>query len=178
MNEKQFDLYGEDSRKASPNPTEPSSNVVSDSIVLYLDPTKPLPQLIEPVRNLLDDKPDNFNFSLYIVSGKEIHQDFELFANYLKGLMTNGHEIRFYFRGILHYPFIPLLVLDSTFVAETCKFHYSPKILHFLLKNLLAEKGLAEKFMQRFVHDYKDYDFDLYLNLNELEIIGFNLKKF
>lgn len=176
MNE-EFNLYG-DSRQTSPTSTKASTYVVSDSIILYVNPTNSLPELIEPIRNLLEDKPDNFSFSLYIVSGKEIHQDFELFVKYLKGLMGTGNGISFYFRGILHYQFIPLLTLDSTFVAETCKFHYSPKTLHFLLKNLLEEKGLAEKFMQRFVHDYKNYDFDLYLNLSELEVIGFNLKTF
>lgn len=175
MNE--IDLYNESSRTSSANPAKQSTDMVPDSIFVYVDVTKPLPQLIEPIRNLLEDKPDNFSFSLYIVSGKEVHDDFSLFCDYLKGLIKTGTTINFYFRGTLHGSFIPLLIQPTTMVSKDCNFLYDPTKLQLLLGNICKE-NLTERFIQRFDSVYRYLVSESYLDISELYLIGLDLKKF
>jgi len=178
-NEKKFNLYEDepDNRQTSNNPEQTSGNLVSDSVIIYLDLTKPLPELIKPIREELQSRPDGFELNLYLVCGLNCNPDLELFIDYLKTVQMN-FKLNFYIRGIIHPSFIHVLFEENVFVESNLKLIYRQDSLHQLLKNLMKKPDLFRKFVQRFIDSYSIFPSETFLDTTELETIGFKLEKF
>lgn len=179
MNENKFNLYeeGSDNRKVDSLPEQTSGDLVSDSVLIYLDLTKPLPELIKPIREELQQRPDGFELNLYLVCGLNCNPDLELFIDYLKTVQLK-FKLNFYIRGIIHPSFVHVLFEKNVFVESNLKLIYRQDSLHVLLKNLMKRPDLFRKFVQRFIDVYSIFPCETFLDVTELETIGFQLKKF
>lgn len=174
---KKFNLYEEDVREVSSNPAEEFGNMVSDSIMVYVDLTKPLPELIKPIRETLQDKPEGFQLDLYLVCGLNCNQDTELFVAYLNTVLVD-FKLRFFVRGIIHPEFISILLLDDVWVENNLKLIYRQNSLHTLMKNLMLKPEVFRRFVQRFIDQYSNFPSEVLLDTTELDLMGFNLNKF
>lgn len=178
MNEnKKFNLYEEDDRKNANLSTEASGNLVSDSTIIYVDLTKPLPELIKPIREHLEDKPEGYSLGIYIICGYEFNSDISLFIDYLNTI-KGSFNFQIYFRGIIHSDFIHLLFFENLFIESNSRLVYRTDQLHKLLKNLMSNPKIFRAFIQRFIDEYNKINSFQTLDLTELEQIGFQFQKF
>ena len=82
-NKEKFNLYEDNDRK-DPNLSEqPLGTGVSDPIIVYVNFNDELPNLIKPIREILEDKPEGFRLGIYIVTGFQVNSDIVLFLDYL-----------------------------------------------------------------------------------------------
>ncbi len=180
MNEdKRFNLYEEDkdnNDQVNSISEQASGNLVSDSIIVYIDFTKPLPELIKPIREAIEDKPEGYQFGIYIICGYEFNQDIPLFIDYLNSI-DEIFKIRYYFRGLIHPEFMSFLFTDDVYFQSNVKFVYKSGSLHEILKGLLGNSKIFNAFIQRFIDSYNEKTFHL-IDLTELETIGFKINKF
>lgn len=179
MNEKTFNLYEDepDNRSTSNNPEQTSGDLVSNTTIVYLNFNDELPDLIKPIRTELEDKPEGFKLNIYIVCGNNCNKDIPLFLDYIISL-EEVFDFTFFLRGIIHSEFISILNKEKVFVERNCKLIYRQEKLHLLLKNLIATPALFKKFMQRFIDDYSKFPTETFIDLTELETIGFQVAKF
>jgi len=180
MNEKQkFNLYEDelDSRQVSNNPTQTSGNLVSDSAIVYLNFNDELPDLIKSIRDELSDKPEGFKLNIYIVCGNNCNKDIPLFVDYLNSI-DEIFDFTYFIRGIIHSEFISILNKEKVYIEKNVKLIYKQEKLHLLLKNLIQTPTLFKKFMQRFIDEYSIFLSETFIDLTELETIGFKIEKF
>ena len=151
--------------------------MVSDSTIIYVDFSKPLPELIKPIRDYLEDKPEGHSLGIYIVAGNYKNNDIELFIEYLKSIKSSFNFI-YYIRGLIHSTFIHLLFEENVFIQSNTKLIYDNKELHEMMKNLMNKPEIFRKFIQRFIDHYHKFPKQFYIDLTELETIGFTINKF
>jgi hypothetical protein len=180
MNEKQkFNLYEDEPnhRQIADNSEQTSGDLVSDTTIVYLDFTKPLPELIKPIRDYLEDKPEGHSVGIYIVCGYEFNRDVSLFIEYINSIKQT-FNFQFYFRGLVHSEFIQLLFFENIYFEKDVKLVYRQDSLHLLLKNLMKSPEIFRKFIQRFIDEYNKVNVFGLIDLIELETIGFKIQKF
>lgn len=180
MNEgKKFNLYEDepDNRQIVNNPTQTSGDLVSDSAIVYLNFNDELPELIKPLRNELADKPKGFKLNIYIVCGNNVNRDIPIFIDYLNSI-DEVFDCTYIVRGIIHSEFISILNKERIFLEKNVKLIYKQEKLHLLLKNLIQTPTLFKKFMQRFIDEYSRFPSETFIDLTELETIGFQVEKF
>lgn len=178
MNEEnKFNLYEDDVRKDPNLPEQSPGNLVSDSVVVYLNFNDELPNLIKPIREALQDKPDHFELNIYIVSGFQINPDIPLFLNYI-GSIEEDFDFTFFIRGIIHPDFISILFKEDVFVEKGSRLVYRQDTLHQLLTQLMIKPDIFRKFMQRFIDQYHKFPKYDVIDITELETIGFKINKF
>lgn len=141
-----------------------------------LSETKSFYDLIQPIRNFLKDKPEDFVMTVYFVSGKTCSKDIKLFTNYLKSVQN---PIRIIFRGILHMEMMGLLLsYDEISLDQSCKLLYSKEKLHDFLIDLLDYPDFFRKFLQRFTEEYWKLQDGSALDITELNLLGIQFKTF
>lgn len=172
-----FNLYEENIQQDAVNPNESLGYLDSNSIMVYLDLTKSLPELIKPIRETLQDKPEGFQLDLYLVCGLNCNEDVDWFVAYLKTVLGD-FKLRFFIRGIIHPDFISILFEENVFVESGLKLIYRQNSVHKLMKNLMVRPDIFRKFVQRFIDQYNIFPNEVLLDLTELQTIGFNLNKF
>lgn len=180
MNETtKFRLYDDDDRKSSSDSAGESGNVVRSSTIVYVDVTKPLPQMIEPVRSLLENKPDGYSFGIYIVAGEYVNPDVKQFVSYLRDVIEETYEVTYYFRGLIHPEYVGILLSGSDcYVAQSTKVLFKLTTLHDFMKSLMIRPEVFRKFIQRYIDAYSDFPERAYLDVTELDMIGLTFKKF
>lgn len=180
MNEqKKFNLYEDepDNRQVVDNSEQTSRDLVSDSIIVYLNFNDELPNLIKPIRDELKDKPDGFKLNIYIVCGNNCNKDIPLFIDYLNSI-EEDYDFTYFIRGIIHSEFISILNKEKVYIENSSKLIYRQEKLHLLLKNLIQVPNIFKKFFQRFIDEYSRFPSETFIDLTELETIGFKIQKF
>ena len=177
MNEKnKFNLYEEDDREASSPTAQTSGNLVSNTSILYVDLSKPLPEMIRPIREYLEDKPKGHEVGIYIIAGYEYNPDVSLFIDYLDSI-NDFFKFSIYVRGLIHSEYIHLLFSENLYLESGVKLVYRGALLNRLLKNLMIKPEMFRKFIQRFIDDYCNEKYKL-IDVTELETLGFKFQKF
>ena len=176
-NKEKFNLYEDNDRK-DPNLSEqPLGTGVSDPIIVYVNFNDELPNLIKPIREILEDKPEGFRLGIYIVTGFQVNSDIVLFLDYLKTI-EEIFDLTYYIRGIIHPDFISILFKENVFVEKGLRLSYRRDTLHQLLTKLMTKPDIFRKFMQRFIDEYHKFQIHEMIDLTELELIGFKINKF
>jgi len=170
-------LYGDKKETITSTSTEDFSFFErEESILIEIDLSQNLYNLCKPIRDHLKDKPETSHLNVYFVSGTTSSPDIHLFLDYLK---TLPNPISVYFRGIVHTNLLPLFFkFEKILVDKDCRLKYDPKELDILMCNLLFNPMIFNNFVQRFSSEYYKIKSQTYLDLTELNMIGFNLQTF
>ena len=166
-----FDLYGE--------ATSAAMSTISDSpLTIDIDLNWSLMEMIKAVRDSISEKPETFPITLYFVSGKTGNENIVPFIDYL---LTLKNSLQFVFRGYIHADFVKLFVSypnTQVLISKDSMFIYDTNNVHSIMKHLIPKQELFRKFLTRFVEQYHKYDSPFYLDITELETLGFNIQKF
>lgn len=126
------------------------------------------------IRSFLQDKPDDYQFTLYLVCGNIPSKDANLIADYIKSITQ---PIVIAFRGVVHFDFIEVLVNREVYISPSSQIQYSKSKLHDTLRNImLGNSEISTKFMKRFIDEYWKLNEGSMLPISELAILGLNIK--
>jgi len=175
---KPFNLYEEEDRRTTTGTStkyiNPDQEEYGNVLELNLSEPETLYSMTSRVREFLKDKPDDFEFTLYLVCGNVPSKDAGLLADYIKDLTQRTTIV---FRGIIHFDFIHLFIQNMVYVNKSCQVQYSKTKLHDTLNNLLEKPDSYKRFMQRFVDDYWKLNEGNLLPLAELEKLGIKIEQ-
>lgn len=170
METTKFNLYQDDEPKSS------FQTNTDDEFPVTIDLERDsISEMIQKVRNYTLDKPNDYNFKLYIVAGFTVKPDIELFIDYLNRLEVN---FQIFIRGLIHPSFVHILNFPNVFLEQKVRLIYKTDELHLLMKNLMKEPKTFRTFIQRFIDEYNRQISDFYLDVTELKTIGFNFETF
>jgi hypothetical protein len=179
MNERQkFDLYQDEYRPSTGDPTGELEPMDRNTKLIYIDLSTPLHQMVSPVRELLSDKPIGYEFEIAFYIGFQVNPDVPLFLNYLYSVIEKQYSVRYYIRGIMHPNMMGLLLSENAFVEKSSKLLLKQNSYFDVMTSLLSSPAIFRSFIQRFIDSYNQYPSEAYLDVTELQSIGFTFKTF
>lgn len=173
---KPFSLYDEDKRTVTGDKTvfiNPYPEQVESMLEIDISEPQTLFSMSSKVREVLMNKPDDYELPIYLVCGNVCSKDAGLFADYLKDVTQ---PILIAFRGIVHFDFIHLFLENEVHINSQSKVMYSRAKLHDTMKNFLLSPKSFKMFMQRFVDEYWKFSEGTLLPISELELLGIETK--
>lgn len=169
---KPFSLYDENFKTTQGVQTKIiDQQPYEESSLLEIDMSEPetLYSMSSKVREVLRDKPDDYELVIYLVCGKRPSVDAGLFVDYLKDVIQ---PLKIAFRGIVHFEFIHLFLINTVHVHSQAQIRYSKDKLHDTMKSFLIKPESFKRFMQRFVDEYWKLNEGNMLQISELEALG------
>lgn len=170
-----FNLYEDESTNETQQVTN-NARTANDETILFLDIERDsLFELTQKIRNFTINRPSGSEIKVYIVSGHTANRDLSIFVDYVKSL---DYDFTFIIRGIVHCDFLQLLVSPKTLVESNTKFFYCRQRLHDTMASLMENPKVFRLFVQRFIDHYHKQPSDFYLDVTELQTLGFEFQTY